>query len=427
MQTMLDQGWLGVKSGTGFYKRVVQDGGKEFWPLDLDTLEHRPPRKPRFDSVGAVKDLETALERIGALLVADDRAADLVRALLYHSLAYASLKVPEIADTARPIDNAVRWGFTHELGPFETWDALGVKATTEAMKEAGYQPAAWVEEMLAAGIESFYEYEGPRRVSVYDPELKACRPIPTDKNVIVLSSLKSEDGVIESNDGASLLDVGDGVALLEFHTKANALDVDILQMLDRALEITARDFEGLIVGNQAENFSAGANLFAFAVAAQNELWDQLEEVVFTFQELNMRMRYSDKPIVVAPSGMTLAGGCELMMAGSKVIAAAESYIGLVEVGAGVIPAGTGCKEMLRRVVNPAMKTKNADDLPFLQRVFETVGQAKVGTSAEESRRLGYLTESDRVIMNRDHVIGEAKREVLSENRSMQAAERRSQR
>ncbi len=409
---MMERGWLGNKAGQGFYKRVEQDGKREYWPLNLETLEYEPPQKPRFESLGKAKDLQTVPERLRVLLAAEDRAGDLLRALTYHGLAYASRRIPEIADTPLPIDQAMTWGFMHEMGPFETWDALGVAETAEAMKNAGFAPAGWVDAMLAAGHETFYRYEGTRKVAVYHPARGDYEPIQPDPNLLLLADLKAEGKVVESNDSASLIDLGDGVLCLEFHTKANALDDDIFRLLNRALDRLEKDYEGLVIGNRAENFSLGANLFMVAVAAQNEMWDQLDQAVRAFQSLNMRLRYFPKPVVVATAGMALGGGCELALAAPRIVAAAESYLGLVEVGAGVIPAGGGCKEMLRRVVNPAMRTQNADDLPFLQRLLETIGQAKVGTSAEESRAYGYLSEADWVVMNRDHLLAEAKREVL---------------
>ncbi len=411
-KALIDRGWLGNKTNQGFYKEVRQDGKREFWQLNLKTLEYEPPEKVRFDSVGKVKDLPTPAERIKGLLASDDRAGQLVRAITYQGLAYASKRIPEIADTPLPIDNAMRWGFLHEAGPFETWDALGVAETVEAMKAAGHPPARWVEEMLAAGNTTFYEYRNGRPAGVYNPSRKAYDPIPADPNRISLADLKAEGRELEKNDSASLIDMGDGVLCLEFHAKANALDDDILRLMDQALSRLEADYEGLVIGNQGEYFCAGANLFSIVVGAQNGMWDMLDQAIRALQTLGMRMRYSPKPVVVAPFGMTLGGGCEITMAASRVVASAETYIGLVEVGAGVIPAGGGCKEVLRRLVNPPLRSGASDGLPFLQKAFETVGQAKVATSAEEARQMGFLTAADRVIMNPDHLLAEAKREVL---------------
>ncbi len=412
-KTMLDRGWLGNKTGQGFYKEVRQNGKKDFWPLNLDSLEYEAPKKPRFESVGQAKDIESLPERLRLLIAAPDRAGQLIRALIFNGLAYASQRVPEIADDLLSIDNAVRWGFMHQAGPFEIWDMLGVADTAAGMEAEGYAPAAWVKAMLAAGCPTFYQYADGIAVGQYDLKTKAYRSFTPNPQVIVLKDLKAAGKVIAKNAGASLIDLGDGVAGLEFHTKGNSLDQDIFAMFEQAFERVDRDFAGLVVGNQGENFSLGANIGFVAIAAQNQAWDQLDQAARTFQDLAMRMRYFPRPVVVAPAGRALGGGTEVIFGGARVVAAAESYIGLVEVGVGIVPAGGGCKEMVRRVINPAMQTKNASVLPFLQRVFETIGQAKVGTSAAESRALGYLDACDRIVVNRDHVLAEAKREVLT--------------
>ncbi|MDX1600062.1 MAG: 3-hydroxyacyl-CoA dehydrogenase NAD-binding domain-containing protein [Anaerolineales bacterium] len=409
---MLERGWLGNKTGQGFYKGVEQDGEKEYWPLNLESLEYEAPEEVRFDSVGEAKDLSTPAERIEALMDADDRAADFIRAMTLFNLSYASKRIPEIADTPRPIDNAMRWGFQHDAGPFELWDQLDVAETVERMNEHGYEPAGWVEEMLESGFNSFYQYEDKRRVGVYKPEKGDYVPLALDPKRIQLPQLKAEGAVIEENDGASLVDLGDGVACLEFHTKGNSIDEDVMTMFDRALDRVERDWLGLVIGNEADNFSLGANLFTIAVAAQNELWDQLDEAVTTLQSANMRMRHFPKPIVVAPAGRTLGGGTEIAMHAPRVVAAAESYIGLVEAAVGVIPAGGGSKEMVRRVVNPVAEVENGDVLPPLQEMFERVGQAEVARSAAQARQHGFLGPADRIVMNREHLLAEAKREVL---------------
>lgn len=410
---LLEKGWLGNKAKVGYYKQVRQNGKKEFWPLNLEKMEHEPSGdKPRFDSIGKAKDMEELPERMKVLLAEEDRAAQYIQAITYEGFSYASACIPEIADLPKSVDDAIRWGFMHESGPFELWDQLGVAETVEKMTEFGHPPAEWVTEMLAAGHQTFYEYDGERKVGVYHPVKKIYETIKAAPGLIVLKDEKAAGKVIAKNDGASLIDLGDGVACVEFHTKMNALDADIVTMLDESLDRAESEFEGLVIGNQADNFSAGANLFMIVMAAQQEMWDQLELMVKTLQEVNMRMRYFPKPVVVAPGGLALGGGAEVTMHGNRVVAAAELYIGLVEVGAGVIPAGGGTKEMMRRVLNPAMRTKEAQYLAFLQRLFEQVGMAKVATSAEEARQMGILGPCDRVVMNRDHLIAEAKREVL---------------
>jgi 3-hydroxyacyl-CoA dehydrogenase len=409
ISTLIERKWLGNKTKIGFYKEVRnEEGKKEFWSLDLNTLEHTPSTKPRFDSIKAAKDAEGLEDKLKVLIEADDKAGQLVKALTYQSFQYASSIIPEVADTAKPIDDAVRWGFMHEAGPFEMWDMLGVKETVNKMKSAGYPAAKWVNDMLKAGVESFYQYKNGEKVGVYDVAKQKYVKIKLPVGMLVLKQQK----VVSENVGATLRDMGDGVACLEFHTKMNALDEDIMNMTIEAFDRLDTDFEGLVIGNEADNFSAGANLFMMVVGAQQGMWDMLEAATKKLQDLNMRMRYSPKPVVVAPAGLTLGGGCEITMHAPRVVASAETYIGLVELGAGVIPAGGGTKEMLRRIVNPVMRVENAEVLAPLQRAFLQMGQAKVATSAEEARVMNILGPADRIVLNRDHLLAEAKKEVL---------------
>lgn len=409
---MIQRGWLGNKAKTGFYTAVTVDGKREFWSLDLQTMEHKAPVKPRFDSVGKAKDIEDLGERLKTLLSGADRASGLARALTYQSLAYASSLIPEVSDTPQPIDNAVRWGFQHEAGPFEIWDLLGVEETLSRIKQAGFEPAEWVDEMINSGQTSFYTYQNGQKAGVYSVVSKKYELFERLPQYINLVSLKSTGKVITENPGASLIDLDDGVLCVEFHTKMNALDDDISNIIVEALDRLNSDFDGLVIGNDAENFSAGANLFLVMLSVQMGQWEQLEALVRKLQNFNMQMRYSPKPIVVAPAGLALGGGSEIMMHASRIVAASELYAGLVEVGSGVIPAGGGTKEMVRRLLNPPMKTQNADPLPHIMRIFEQVGTAKVATSAEEARQMVLLSANDRVVMNRDHLIAEAKKEIL---------------
>ncbi len=412
IHSMVEKGWLGGKTKQGFYKEVRQpDGSKEFWVLNLETLAYQAPTKVRFESIGKSKE-KSLPERMKVLLSADDRAGQLVRALTYQSFAYAAARIPEIADTSKPVDDAMRWGFGQEAGPFERWDMIGVAESIPAMKAAGFTPAAWVEDMLAKGNPTFYQYQNGLKVGVYNPAKGTYEPLPRPAGMIVLDELRTAGKVIKKNMGASLFDMGDGVAAVEFHTKMNALDADIFTMIDEALNRVEREFEGLVIGVDAENFCAGANLFVVALAAQNQQWETLAAMVKGMQDTNMRMRYFPKPVVIAPAGMALGGGAEVVMHAGRVVAGAELYAGLVEIGMGLIPAGGGTKEMLRRVLNPIMRTKNTEALPGLQRVFEQIGLAKVSTSAEEARDLGILNPGDRVVMNRDLLLAEAKKEAL---------------
>jgi 3-hydroxyacyl-CoA dehydrogenase len=418
LRALIERKWLGNKTRIGFYKEVRNaDGKKEFWSLDFKTLEHVPPTKPRFDSVKAAKDVEVLGDRLKVLLEAPsaDKAAQLVKALTYQGFQYASSIIPEVADTVKPIDDAVRWGFMHEAGPFEMWDMLGVEETVKRMNAAGYPPAKWVNEMLEAGVESFYQYKHSSpadkngdKVGVYDVVLGSVVKLKKPEGAIILKQQK----VVTQNAGATLRDMGDGVACLEFHTKMNSLDEDIMNMTVQTFDHLEKDFDGLVIGNKAENFSAGANLFMMVVGAQQGMWEMLDGAVRKLQDMNMRMRYSPRPVVVAPAGLTLGGGCEITMHASRVVAAAETYIGLVELGVGVIPAGAGTKEMLRRIVNPVMRIENADPLAALQKAFLQMGQAKVATSAEEARGMNILSPQDRIVLNRSQLLTEAKKEVL---------------
>ena len=410
IHTMVEKGWLGLKVKQGFYKEVrTTDGNREFWSLNLKTLDYQAPVKVRYESLGKVKDIDDLGEKLKILITAEDRAGQLVRALTYQGFSYASDRIPEIADTPKPLDDAMRWGFGHEAGPFEVWDLLGVKETSSAMKAAGFPAAKWVDKMLKAGYKTFYQYESGSKVGVFNPGLNKYVPIKRPASLILLREQK----IIKQNPGAIFYDLGDGVGCVEFRTKANSLDDDVLNMIIEAQDRTLTDFEGLVIGNEADNiWSSGANIMIVVMASKMGMWDQIDLGLKKIQDLNMRARYSPKPVVVAPAGLTLGGGAEITTHASRVVAAAELYIGFVEFGIGVIPAGGGTKEMLRRIVNPAMRTENAEVLPFLQRVFMQIGLAKVATSAEEARQMGILGPDDRVVMNKDLLLAEAKKEVL---------------
>lgn len=406
---MVKRGWLGNKTRGGFYNvKKDADGKKTFLTLNFKTMEYEEGIKPRFDSVGAAKKAEDLKGSIQAMLDGDDKVAKLVQSLVYQGSQYASALIPEVADTMKPIDDAMRWGFGHKAGPFEIWDMLGVQAIVDQMTAAGFAPADWVLSMLKSGRETFYQYEDGNVVGVYDVSKQDYVRIARSPGLVLLK----EQRLIKKNAGASLYDLGDGVAGVEFHTKMNAIDADIVEIMNEALDRTESEFDGLVVGNEAEHFSAGANLFMVVMAAQQQMWDQLDMMIVGLQDMNMRMRYSPKPVVVAPAGMALGGGCEITMHGSRVVAHGELYIGLVELGAGVIPAGGGTKEIMRRVINPSMKIPEAISLPFVQQAFMHIGMAKVATSAREAQQMGILGATDRIVMSRDHLIAEAKKEVL---------------
>ncbi len=403
MAQMLDNGWLGNKSGQGFYKKTFVDGKREFWTLNPETMEHEASPKVRFESVGAVRKIEDLGARVAKLLAFDDRAANYVRDLLYFGFSYAAYVAPQVAYSLSDVDDAMRWGFGHEAGPFEMWDMLGVAETVEKMEEAGLEVADWVKEMLAAGNESFYS-----NGSVYDFNSAAYEARAIDGKVVLLSGLDE----VEKNLSASLRDMGDGVALLEFHAKMNAIDQDIIDMSHLALARLDTDFDTLVIGNDGPNFCVGANLFAVAMAAQQGMWDTLDNMIKSLQEATFELRHAPKPVVTAVHQMALGGGAEYAMTGWETMAAHETYIGQVEFGVGVVPAGGGCKELLRRKVNPVMKTPNADVLPVMQETFEQIALAKVATSAWEAKDMDYLAKESLIEMNSDHLLYAAKQRAL---------------
>lgn len=410
VHALVEKGSLGTKTKQGFYKQVkTDDGGKEFWVLNFETLEYGPPSKPRFDSIGNAKDEDQLGKRLEILLEADDKAGELVRAITYQGFSYSSQRIPEIADTPKPIDDALVWGFNHEAGPFETWDSLGVESILSKMKTDGYAAAAWVEEMLSNGCKSFYRYENGQKTGVYNPSLGGYQDIKQSKSIVYLRQQK----LIDKNPGAKLWDMGDGVACVEFCAKMNILDEDIISMIEKGLDKTDDEFVGLVLGTESDNFSAGANLFMVVMLAQNEDWETLEFAVKKLQDVNQRMRYFPKPVVAAPAGIALGGGLEILMHANRVVAGAELYTGPYEQVPGVIPAGGGTKEMVRRILNPAMRTENVEALPYLMSIITLIGTARVSTSAEDAREIGFLRPCDRVVMNKDHLLSEAKKEVLS--------------
>jgi 3-hydroxyacyl-CoA dehydrogenase len=417
-KTLLEHKLLGQKVGQGFYKTVVGGKGeKTFWGLDLQAaaeggqVEYVQPQKPRWASVGAARELPLP-DRLRALANAEDAAGELIWHTLSRTLAYASKRIPEIADQLTDIDNAMRWGFGWELGPFETWDQLGVAETVARMTGEGLTVAPWVHEMLASGHPTFYTHQGTIPM-VYDPRQKCYVPLARNPRVLKLGEIKRTGAVIEENDSATLHDMDDGVLLLEFHSKMNALDPAIFAMAQKAVERLHGSATGLVVGNAGQHFSVGANIFILGTLAQAGQWAELEEMLKEGQDILMALRRAPKPVVAAPFQRVLGGGVEVALAADQIVAHAETYMGLVEAGVGIIPGWGGCKELVRRLVSPHMYATNVNPTPYLRQVFETIGFAKVSTSAAEARALGFLAEADRIVMNADHLLAEAKRTVLA--------------
>jgi len=407
LSKMIENKWLGQKTKQGFFKKMA-DG--EIYSLNLDTLEYVPQKKVKFATLEAAKQVDKLSDRIKVLMNGKDTAGDFYRKTNFALFQYVSNRVPEITDDIYKVDDAMKAGFGWQIGPFAMWDAVGVKWAVEKMEEAGNKASAWVYEMLSAGFESFYKIENGKTL-YYDLHSKSYKVIPGRDNFIILNNIRDTKKVW-SNSGTTLFDLGDGVLNLEFHTKMNSIGGEVLQGIHKAIDIAENQgYNGLVIGNQGDNFSAGANLAMVLMLAAEEEWDELNFAIKAFQNATMRVRYSAIPVVVAPHGLTLGGGCELCLHADAVVAAAETYIGLVEVGVGVIPGGGGTKEFALRVSD---ELRDEDiRIPTLKNRFLTIGQAKVATSAYEAFNLGiFRPGQDKVVTNIDHQLQEAKREVL---------------
>jgi len=388
--SMLERGMTGEKAGRGFYKRVKQPSGEsEILTLDPATLEYGPKRPPRIPSLEATASMTDVRERVSALFGSEDKAGSLLRDTLAPTLAYTANVTPSIAHSADDVDRVMRWGFGWELGPFELIDAIGAGRVVEAARK--------VDPHLETGLLE----RAPRSGDVP----------PQGPDLQILRTAKERSGILKKNAGASLVDLGDGVLCVEFHSKMNAIGGDTIQMLQAGLREASRNFAALVVGNDAPNFSAGANLMLVLLEAQEENWDEIEAMIRAFQQTMIALRYADVPVVVAPAGLALGGGCEIVLHGDRVQAAAESYIGLVEVGVGLIPAAGGTKEMTARAAEE-MAPGASDFLPTVQRAFETVAFARVSSSAPDAERLGYLRPVDAFTMNRERLLSDAKARAL---------------
>lgn len=411
---LMERGAVGNKAGRGFYRKSKGQGGKPvFEVLDPETFDYEPQQDVTFPSLQAVAKIRDVGERLRTLFEHGDRGAQLARAAVLHFLDYAGERSPDIAFDLVSVDQAIRWGFSHQLGPFELWDALGVAATAEKMKEDGFAVAGWVQEMLDAGCESFYRREGGRTTGYYDWATKSYRDLPADPRHLAVADLHLAGKEKASNASASVLDLGDGVLLLEIHSKMNAIDDGVVAMVNEAANLLeGGSCRGLVIGNDGPNFCVGANLKAVGEAAAAGQFDGIREASAALQSALQRLKYSASPVVAAVHGMALGGGAEIAMGANRIVAAAESYFGQVEIGVGLLPAGGGMKELNRRLVTPAAQN-GEDPLPAARKVFETVTMAKVSTSAAEAAGLGFLGTEDRIVMNRDHLLHEAKQEVLA--------------
>ncbi|RFU63814.1 3-hydroxyacyl-CoA dehydrogenase/enoyl-CoA hydratase family protein [Peribacillus glennii] len=407
MQKMIEKGWLGSKSGQGFFLKK----GKEILELDPETLEYVERKKLKAASIEASKQQKGHANKMKALVYSGDRAGELLWNIFSPVLAYSAELLGTIADDIVAIDNAMKWGFGWSAGPFETWDAIGLEKSVARMEEEGTQVPQWIKDMLASGITSFYKESEEGQISYYaNGEYKQLIENP---KVINLKTLKKQGKVIKKNSGASLIDIGDGVALLEFTSPNNAIGLDIVQMINFAVEEVEANYKGLVIGNQAKNFCVGANLAMMLMEAQDDNVFELDMVIRHFQQAMMKIKYSSKPVVAAPFNMALGGGAEVCLPAAHIQASSETYMGLVEVGVGLIPGGGGNKELYIKHLKSMPKGVEFDLQKVANKVFESIATAKVSTSGEEARENNFLNFADGISINPDHLLHDAKQAALA--------------
>ncbi len=408
LEKIVANNWLGDKTGQGFFQKKKSAAGKEILTLNLQTMEYGARQKPKFASIDAAKPIESLKERIKLLNAATDKAGDFYRQFHFALFSYISHRIPEISDEIYRLDDAMMAGFGWEIGAFETWDTLGMAKTVAAMKTAGYAVAGWVEEMLAGGATSFYKVDAGKRV-YYDMASKTYQPLPGGDAFLVLNN--HADKTIWKNSACKLYDIGDGVAGFEWSSKMNSIGGEVLEGLNKAIGIAEEKFKGLVIANEGANFSAGANVGMIFMLAIEQEYDELDMAIRMFQNSMMRVRYSSVPVVTAPHGLTLGGGCEMNLHADKICAAAETYIGLVELGVGLIPGGGGTKEFALRAGDELHEDE--PETVTLKNRFFSIATAKVATSAQEAYGIGILRKGhDEVVMNIGRRIAEAKKSVI---------------
>ena len=409
LNKVVENNWLGDKTGQGFFKKTKGAGGeKEILTLDLKTLEYKPRQKPKFASVDAAKPIDDLKQRLKMLVSAQDKAGEFYRHFHYGLFSYISNRIPEITDAPYRVDDAMRAGFGWEIGAFESWDVLGVERTVQAMKAAGYTVASWVDEMISSGNKSFYKIENGKTLS-YDPQSKSYKPIAGSNEFIILSNY--QDKIIWKNANAAVYDIGSDVLGLQWNTKMNTIGGDVLAGMNKAIELAEKNYKGLVISNEGANFTAGANVGMIFMLAIEQDYDELDMAIRLFQNTIMRARYSSVPVVIAPHGLALGGGCELSLHSDKICAAAETYTGLVELGVGLIPGGGGTKEFVLRA-SDEMHEDEPETITLKNR-FLTIATAKVATSGHEAFDLGiYRKGLDEIVMNQSRRVSEAKRSVI---------------
>lgn len=413
MQKMNENGWIGAKAKQGFYLKQKSKEGSVILQLNPETMEYEARGKLKTAAVEMAKQQKGTRKKIKALLSQKgDKASDFLWNILKPTLLYSAELLGEIADDITQIDNAMKWGFGWEVGPFETWDAIGVRKSVERIKEEGDSIPEWVEKLLADGNESFYKEENGN-LAFYDKDSGSYKAVHFNPKEIHLQKLKDEGKVIKKNTGASLIDLGDGVALLEFTSPNNSIGLDVIQMVNQSIEEVEKNYEGLVLGNQGKNFCVGANLALMLMEAQDDNFFELDMVVRQFQNMTTNIKYAEKPVVSAPFNMSLGGGAEITLPAASVQASQEAYIGLVEVGVGLIPGGGGTKELYLKMLRDMPQGVKFDLTQVANTVFERVAMATVSTSAEEARENGYLNQYDGISVNPDHLLHDAKQRVLA--------------
>ncbi len=411
LQKMIEKGLLGQKAGAGFYKRVKENGKKATLAIDPATLEYRPKAKADFPVLAEIKNLEAPEQRVARIVADKSPAGAFAWDVTAETLLYAARRIPDVADDIVSIDRAMRWGFGWEIGPFEIWDALGVRRSVERMVAEGRDVPEGIRALADSETPSFYVREG-LETRIWDPVKRTHVPLEPRPRVVVLADLKRVGRTLFSNPEASLVDLGDGVACLEFHSKMNAIGGGIIQAIHKAVAEAGTSFDALVVGNQGENFSVGANLMLLLFEALEGNLPEISAMVRAFQDATMALKYAPVPVVAAPFGRVLGGGAEVCLHCHRVQASLETYMGLVEVGVGLLPAGGGTKELLLRWMSRYPEETGADPMPFVRKAFEAIGMAKVSFSAREAFDLGFLRSGDRITMNREHLIHDAKMAAL---------------
>ena len=415
LKEMIGKGYLGEKCGAGFYKKCVDDGGnREILVLDTETMTHRQQEKPDLPQLKELKKLPQLGARINALMADDSQVGKFVWQQVSGTLLYAAHNVPDISDDIVQIDNAMRWGFNWEMGPFELFDAIGVMNIVTRLKEEGRDIPPLITKLIDKGYTTFYQQNGSC-LTAFDLDSETYLPVDMPSNVLSLPAIRTNNKVVEQGKGGSLIDLGDDVLGVEFHSRANSISREVLTLIGKAITLSSSNYRGIVIGNQGTHFSLGADLKEMIGAVESRQFDVIDQMINNFQQTMLQVKYATVPVVAALHGMCLGGGCEIAMHSHHRVAANETYIGLVELGVGIIPAAGGCKEWIIKSNDWATACSDVHPFPMINQAFETVGMAKASASAAEAKKIGYLTSSDDISINKDSLIYNAKQAVLAKS------------